>query len=207
MDTSTKGAGYPCVEVTWYGAVAYCNYRTLKEGGGLTPCYNLSDWSCNWSANGYRLPTEAEWEKAARGGLSGQRFPWGATISQSRANYYASTSFAYDESSGGYHPDYDDGGYPYTSPAGTFESGKNGYGLYDMAGNVWEWCNDWYGSSYYSSSPGSDPRGPASGSYRVGRGGSWGDHASHCRVANRASFTPGRSLYGIGFRACLPPGQ
>ncbi|NCD33989.1 MAG: hypothetical protein EOL87_11325 [Spartobacteria bacterium] len=159
-----KGSGYPCVEVTWYGACAYANYRSEMEG--LTPCYDLSDWSCNWSASGYRLPTEAEWEYAARGGLSGQRFPWGDTITHQLANYYSSSSYSYDTSATrGYHPDWDDGGYPYTSPVGTFA--PNGYGLYDMAGNLWEWCNDWYSSSYYSSSTSTDPTGPTTGSCRV----------------------------------------
>ena len=72
-----KGSGYPCVEVSWYGALAYCNYRSEMEG--LTPCYDLSDWSCDWAADGYRLPTSAEWEKAARGGAERRRFPWSDT--------------------------------------------------------------------------------------------------------------------------------
>jgi formylglycine-generating enzyme required for sulfatase activity len=201
---AAKGSGYPCVEVTWYGSAAFCNYRSQMEG--RTACYDLSDWSCNFAANGYRLPTEAEWEKAARGGLSGQRFPWGATIQHTRANYYSSTSYSYDTSSTrGYHHDYDDGGYPYTSPVDTFAA--NGYGLYDMSGNVWEWCNDWYGSSYYGSSPGSNPHGPTSGSVRVNRGGSWGNIAYGCRVAYRYSLSPGYGYVNVGFRACLPRGQ
>ncbi len=135
---SEKGSGYPCVEVTWYGAAAYCNYRAEIEDKGL--CYNLNDWSFNIASNGYRLPTNDEWEYAARGGLSGQRFPWGDTITHNQANYFSSNSYNYDISSTrGYHPDYDDGDEPYTSPVGTFPS--NGYGLYDMAGNVYEWCN------------------------------------------------------------------
>ncbi len=87
---------------------------------------------------------------------------------------------------------------PYTSPAGAFA--PNGYGLYDMAGNVWEWCWDWYSSSYYGSSPGSDPRGPSSGSYRVVRGGGWFHYAYSCRVAYRDISPPDGSYYYLGFR-------
>jgi len=203
-----RGAGYPCVEVTWYGAAAYCNYRSLKAGGGHSPCYDLSDWSCDWSATGYRLPTEAEWEKAARGGVSGRRFPWGDsdTIQHARANYYSSASYSYDTSSTrGYHPDYSVDDRPYTSPVGSFEA--NGHGLYDMAGNVLEWCWDWYGGSYYGSSPGSDPQGPASGSRRVVRGGAWPQDAPSSRVAFRNCYYQAYSSYAVGFRAVLPLDQ
>ena len=109
---STKGSDYPCVEVTWYGAVAYCNYRS--EMDGRTPCYNLNTWGCNFSAGGYRLPTSDEWEYASRGGLRGKRVPWGDTINHDNANYCANGSkYSYDTSpytSYTYHLDYDDGG-------------------------------------------------------------------------------------------------
>jgi len=198
----------PMVEVSWYGSVAYCNWRSSTEG--YEECYDLSTWDCNFSKHGYRLATEAEWEYAARGGLAGKRFPWNdPNISHSRANYYSywqggSPYYPYDESlTEGYHPDWDDGVYPYTSPAGTFAA--NGYGLYDMAGNVWEWCNDWYASDYYDTSPYDDPTGPVSGSYRVLRGGGWYYYAYDCRVAVRffdVGFAVFRLSY-LGFRIVL----
>ena len=189
----------PMVEVSWYGAVAYCNWRSVREG--RTPCYDTSTWNCNFGADGYRLPTEAEWEKAARGGTPWHRFPWSDTdtIQHARANYYSSSNYFYDTSpTRGCHPTFNTGVYPYTSPVGYFA--PNGYGVYDAAGNVWEWCHDWYSSDYYGSSPTSNPTGPGSGSGRVLRGGGWGLNASNCRVANRSGYTPDNRRSLLGFR-------
>lgn len=197
----------PMVEVSWYGAASYCNWRSGEED--KESCYNLSTWECDFSKNGYRLPTEAEWEYAARGGLSGRRFPLGDTITHSQANYISYWSedipfYPYDMSrTEGYHPTWNDGIYPYTSPAGSFSA--NGYGLYDVAGNVWEWCNDWHSSTYYSSSPPNNPTGPTSGTYRVLRGGNWYAYAIRCRVACRPNYSaPDYREYSRGFRIVLP---
>ncbi len=202
-----KGATHPVLAISWYSMVKWCNARSQRDG--LTPCYTVSGAVyktgssdavvCNWAASGYRLPTEAEWEKGARGGLTGKRFSWGDTIRHAQANYYASgTNFGNVSGNAGFHPNYTAGGSPYSSPVGSFA--PNGYGLYDMAGNMWEWVWDWYGSGYYASSPSADPRGPSSGSYRIYRGGYWGLHAFNCRVAYRFSTYPDNSNNNFGFR-------
>ncbi len=166
---------------------------------------NITNACVKWSANGYRLPTEAEWEKAARGGLNAKRFPWGDTITHSQANYYSSASYAYDISpTPDYHPTYRTGSLPYTSLVGSFTA--NGSGLYAMAGNLHEWVWDWYDSTYYgqSSATQDNPRGPpASSSNRVLRGG------DYVRCASRYSYGPvnatffstgGDNLGHLGFR-------
>lgn len=215
-------ANDPMVMVSWYGAVAYCNWLSQQEG--KPQCYNLSTWAYDPAVKGYHLPTEAQWEYAARGGLSGKRFPWGDTINQTQANFVSRSLDFYDVSpvKNQNHPLWNDGVKPYTSPVGFFDhgfkyksiynwpgsatsyqtdNGGNGYGLYDMAGNVWELCQDWYDS--YSAGPQTNPTGPTTGTFRVLRGGSWSNNALQCRVANRSYNTPAIRTHLIGFRLSL----
>jgi len=204
----------PVVQVDWYDTVKWCNARSQQAGlipiyytdAGMTQVYTNGETTnvfAKWTANGYRLPTEAEWEKAARGGLFGQRFPWGNTISESQANYVGDTNdYSYDLGPNGSNILFTNGASPHTSPVGYFA--PNNYGLYDMAGNVFVWCWDWYAAPPYpAGSPylgGSDPRGPASGSTRALRCGSWIFDASYSRCASRSETDLTTTHSGLGFR-------
>jgi len=186
--SSFKGPDLPVERVSWYDAVEFCNALSRREG--LDPCYSGSGASivCDFSANGYRLPTEAEWEYACRAGTETDFHTGNMTHSGSspldpaldRAGWYLGNSGST------------------THPVGEKEA--NAFGLSDMHGNVYEWCWDWYGGGYYAFSPAEDPRGPASGSYRVFRGGSCYDIAGDCRSAYRYYNCPFVRNYVYGFR-------
>lgn len=201
---SGKASDHPVVNVSWYDAVKWCNARSEMEGE--TPAYYTSsslstaaiyrtgsvDVEANWVRldTGYRLPSNTEWEYAARGGLVGKRFPWGNTIQHAVANYYSDSSFSYDTSSTrGDHPEYSNGNYPYTAPVSALAT--NGFGLYHMAGNVSQWLFDWspdYGGHYH----------------RVRRGASWGDTANWARTGSRMGGAPSDAYEYWGFRTVRP---
>jgi len=201
-----KASNHPVHTVRWLDVVKWCNARSEMEAlspiytvGGAVMRTGITEPEADFGANGYRLPTEAEWEKAARGGVEGKRFPWGTdTISHDQANYFGSSSSPYDLSLiNNYHPSYASGDFPYTSPAGSFA--PNGYGLHDMSGNVMEWCWDRYGASSYVNGV-ADPRGAVSGVNRVRRGGDWEDGALRCRAADRFFHSPDYRDRGLGLR-------
>jgi formylglycine-generating enzyme required for sulfatase activity len=172
--SSVKGReDHPAVHVSWNDALAYCHWA------------------------GRRLPTEAEWERASRGGLEGARFPWGNELLDPengawRCNIWQGRFPMHNEAEDGFLA---------TAPVRAFQ--PNGFGLWQTVGNVWEWCSDWYAPDYYSASPRTNPPGPPDGTQRVMRGGSYLCHDSYCnryRNSARSSNTPDSSMGNAGFR-------
>jgi formylglycine-generating enzyme required for sulfatase activity len=166
--SKSKGPDKPVEQVDWYHAVLYCNLRSLKES--LKPCYDPKSLVCDFTANGYRLPTEAEWEYACRAGTQ-TRFSCG----NEPARLGACAWFKANASQT-------------THPVGQKQA--NPWGLYDMHGNVAEWCHDFYSDNYYQKKEGNDPRGPGAGTKCVLRGGGWRGSDDACRSSARNSETP-----------------
>jgi len=211
-------ANKPVFSLTWFDALRFCNVLSIKKG--LQPCYELTPIKFNLdlrnnddneafdsamrygirqvssyevkkieNANGYRLPTEAEWEYACRAGTT-TPFHFGSQLNGRQANCNGTVPYGTDTEG----PNLEK-----TTPVGNYPA--NAWGLYDMHGNVWEWCSDWYGE--YPAGSVTDPSGPAAGSYRVFRGGSWGNDAVCCRSAYRDWHDPSIRLFILGFRVAL----
>ncbi len=159
--TAFEDGALPVTGVNWFDAVAFCEWLSAKWGFAV------------------RLPTEAEWEFAARGGLEGALYPWGDAPPQSREGY---------------------GGRWLRGPERVATSAPNGYGLFDMCENVHEWCSDWYDPRYYAVSPAEDPRGPEQGTRKASRGGAWRHHIKIARCAARSSIPPEFRYADYGFR-------
>jgi formylglycine-generating enzyme required for sulfatase activity len=173
---------HPVVCVSWNDANAYCDWLSKKTG--------LK----------FKLTTEAQWEKAARG-EDGRKYPWGNSPPSSDKANFADKQAWLKEKFDWADKDIDDG-YAYTSPVGTYPQGASPYDLLDMAGNVWEWCNDWYDDDYYKTSPDKNPVGPKNGTDRVLRGGGWNNDAVLIRCAFRDFNVPSNRLVDVGFRLC-----
>ncbi len=161
-DRKWNGHNFPVMGISWYEADAYCK------------------WLSHVTGEVYRLPTEAQWEKAARG-TDGKEFPWGNGFDKKRCNS-------------------EESGLGRTSPVGIFPGGQSNYGCFDMAGNVWEWCADWFNEEYYKTSHSNNPQGPLDGDSRVMRGGSWGLDGWNVRSAVRLRDVPSYRWFGAGFR-------
>ncbi len=172
-----KAPDNPVEQVRWSDAVRYCNKRSELEG--LEPCYNLETWACNFEADGYRLPTEAEWEYACRAGTSTPYF------------------FGSDASRLGEYAWFEDNASGRPQPVGRKK--PNPWGLYDICGNLWEWCNDYYQVDYYQQSPEGNPQGPETGETKVLRGGAWKFSSESCRSAYRYNENPGYTDVCFGY--------
>ncbi len=178
--SSFKGKMKPVENVSWFDAIEFCNKLSEKEG--LNPCYQIkrnNNVICDWTANGYRLPTEAEWEYAARGGIESQGYMYAGSNSIDEVGFYKGNSMSMSHSTGSKKP--------------------NELRIYDMSGNVWEWCWDWYTNSY-SDGAGNNPKGVEFGVERCRRGGSWAQISKSSRSSNRLGTPPELKFNYVGLR-------
>ncbi|RTY86617.1 formylglycine-generating enzyme family protein [Flavobacterium sp. GT3R68] len=171
---------FPINQITWEEAVAYCNWLSKKEK--LQPVYSKKgpNYVCNFKANGYRLPTEAEWEYAAKGGKLSNKTPYSGGTNPDKLSWHKTNSNKAPHTVGTKMP--------------------NELGLYDMSGNVWEWCWDWYNEDFYKTETKNNPTGPQMGEKRTVRGGSWDSDNKYLRPANRISTYPDKTHEFYGFR-------
>ena len=171
---------YPINGITWEEAIAYCNWLSKKEK--LQPVYSKQgpNYVCNFKANGYRLPTEAEWEFAAKGGVKSKGYKFSGGNEANEVAWHKAISK--------------------NSPHTVGTKLPNELGLYDMSGNVWEWCWDWYNKDYYKIEKGDNPKGPEMGERKCVRGGSWDSQVNYLRPANRISTQPNKTHEFYGFR-------
>jgi formylglycine-generating enzyme required for sulfatase activity len=174
-----KNENNPVENVTWYDVVEYCNKRSQKEN--LTPCYSGSgdEITCNFQANGYRLPTEAEWEYACRGGAKSQNYVYSGSNNADEVAWYENNSM---------------------QPQPVGQKKPNEIGIYDMSGNIWEWCWDWYDKDFYKNSPSTNPKGPATGKNRSYRSGGSGGRIQWLRSTGRYNIKSSYKRYNMGFR-------
>jgi formylglycine-generating enzyme required for sulfatase activity len=177
----SPGDNHPVIAVSWDDANSYCKWLSKKTGLRL------------------KLPTEAQWEKAARG-TDRRKYPWGNHEPFYREKWYANYAAHNSWEKRG------EDGFEFTAPVDSYSQGASPYGVLNMAGNVWEWCNDWYGSDYYKNSTDKNPIGPAGGTYRVLRGGGCYNSADGIRCAFRFSGDPSYRGYVVGFRLCQDKG-
>jgi len=184
----------PAIYTNWYDAIEYCNWLSQKEGYQKVYTIKGTTVTANWNANGYRLPTEAEWEYAARSRGKDQK--WAGTSTESSLADYG--NFCDKNCNKNWKTEHQDDNCTNSSPVGSFRA--NDLGLFDMSGNVYEWCWDWYDANYYGKSTNANPKGPSTGADRVLQGGSWSSPPTYLRCTKRYFGSPASIGGHIGFR-------